>query len=629
MSPRSHAKRGRTESSTEMLPDASTPTPTPTATAVTDRVPTTPDARWFAETVSCRAACPVGTDAAAYVRAISERRFSDAYDIARAHNPFPSICGRVCSAPCERACRRGVIDAPVAIRALKRSASNHAGAERHDRSRWHVAHGPVPRATGPSIGIVGAGPAGLAAAYALRLAGCAVTLYEADATAGGMLRAGIPAFRLPRDVLRAEVDAILSLGISLVSSCEIGRDRSLEELLFLHASVLITVGCRRGRSASVPGSDLPGVMRAVDVLRAINGDATTMVRTPVVVVGGGSVAFDAARVARRSAHWDDVHTALDAARLAARRTTSSVQLIAPEAAPRLAVPREELREADVEGVRVRAGMGIRAINGTTHVESVTLAPIARLRDDDGRFRPQFAEGRDEVVPASTVIFAIGQESDTDFVAPDLDVGRTAWGGIPCDRDGRTRHARLYAAGDVATGPRDVILAVAAGQRAARTILQDLSVRSARTVAPARQSAEPAMEPSSAESVGTTPRSWQVGVPHRVWTGYDVIARRVLPVLPLAERQMHDEVERVLRDDDAVAEATRCLHCDAHVMLDAARCVACALCVDVCPYGCLALLPHGADTFALSLDETACIRCGLCIDRCPPGALSLERVVVHE
>ena len=137
-----------------------------------------PDAAWFAATVSCSAACPVGTDAAGYVQAIAAGELELAYDLARAHNPFPSVCGRVCSAPCERACRRGVVDAPIAIRALKRVVSEQFGADGLQTSRWHDAHGVVPRATRPSVGIVGAGPAGLAAAYALRLAGHAVTVYE-------------------------------------------------------------------------------------------------------------------------------------------------------------------------------------------------------------------------------------------------------------------------------------------------------------------------------------------------------------------------------------------------------------------------------------------------------------------
>ncbi len=583
------------------------------------------DASWFEATVSCTAACPVHTNAAGYVQAIGDGRLEDAYDLARAHNPFPSVCGRVCSAPCERACRRGVVDAPVAIRALKRVVSERFGAEQETMSRWHRAHGPVPPATRPSVGIVGAGPAGLAAAYELRLAGHAVTLYERDPQAGGMLLAGIPAFRLPRDVVRAEIAALLSLGIDLVPNCRVGVDRSFAELQAAHAALLITVGCSLGRSLPLPGAELPGVVRAVDGLREVNAGSLGGLEAPVLVIGGGSVAFDAARSARRTAVTPEAQTALDAARVASRATTAPVVLIAAEKTAAMPVPPEELHEAAEEGVIVRGGMGVRRIGGEGRVEYVVVAPIKSLHDELGRFRPTLQDGHDETIPVRTVILAVGQQSDVSFV--DEAVAATApglldtpWSGIRAAADGRTAHARVYGAGDVITGPRDLIDAIASGQRVARTICADLSND---IVAPEDVVVESEMRPSR-----------RIDLDRRYWSGYDALSRRVLPVLPTSVRAQNDEVERMLDLSDAQREASRCLHCDSHIMLDAARCVACGLCVDVCPYGCIALVgtvqndavsPSAADLFALTLDERACIRCGLCVDRCPANALELASV----
>ncbi len=618
-----------------------------TSSAVTLGV--VPDAQWFETTVSCTAACPVGTDAGRYVVAISEGRDADAYDLARAHNPFPSICGRVCSAPCERACRRAVIDTPIAIRALKRVVAEQYGVEASGQSRWHRAHGIVPPATLPSVGIIGAGPAGLAAAYELRLAGHAVTVYERDARPGGMLVAGIPAFRLPRDVVADEIAAIIALGVMLELGCTVGRDVPVDTLWTRHAALLVTVGCSRGRALAIEGAELPGVARAVDVLRAVNvptetsraagatGSAVDSATAPsgaVVVIGGGSVAFDAARIARRTAGIPEGvgssgQTALDAARMARRTSTQPVILVAPEPRHELPVPHEELEEAEREGVTIRAGTAVRRIVGVTHVEQVVFAPVLRLRDADGRFNPQVADaaaGTDEIVSASVVILAVGQEADTTFLPDVSALARGPWGGLATSSEGRTAQPRLYAAGDVASGPRDLIDAVAFGQRVARAIHEDLA------------------PDAVAISIAGHTAAWQPGAPdadpphfviqppsHRYWSGYDRVSRTPLPVLSPEVRTFSGEVEAVLSPDDARREAGRCLRCMEHVLLDAGRCITCGGCVDVCPYGCISLVPLTASTgidsaasFVLTLDEHSCIRCGLCVARCPTAALSIAR-----
>src|SRR5512132_643105 len=216
--------------------------------------PRVPDARWLWENEPCRAACPVHTDAGGYVTAIAEGRYRDAYLIARAPNPFASICGRVCAAPRAPACGRGTVDAPIAIRALKRFVTERFGVESFAATAvWHEAHGPVSPAAGPSVGVIGGGPAGLSAAHDLRLAGHPVTVYEAQDRLGGMMVLGIPEYRLARPLITREVEAILELGVDARTSCRVGTDVSLEGLLDEHAALFLAVGTGRGRDLDIPG----------------------------------------------------------------------------------------------------------------------------------------------------------------------------------------------------------------------------------------------------------------------------------------------------------------------------------------------------------------------------------------
>ena len=260
--------------------------------------PVTPDARWLWENEPCRAACPVHTDAGGYVTAIAEGRFSDAYQIARAPNPFPSICGRVCAAPCETSCRRGTVDAPVAIRALKRFVSERYGVESFGgATEWHRGHGEVPAAGTTSVGIIGGGPGGLAAAHDLRLAGHQVTVYEGEQRLGGMMVMGIPEYRLPRALIDRETEAIVSLGIDVELGCRIGRDLTFEQLLERHDAIFMCVGAGRGRDLNIPGHELDGTVSAIEFLLNVNRGFRVELGESVVVVGGGNVAFDAARTA--------------------------------------------------------------------------------------------------------------------------------------------------------------------------------------------------------------------------------------------------------------------------------------------------------------------------------------------
>ncbi|MHB1091136.1 MAG: FAD-dependent oxidoreductase [Ilumatobacteraceae bacterium] len=590
-----------------------------------------PDAKWLWENEPCRAACPVHTDAGAYVTAIAEGRFRDAYMIARGPNPFPSICGRVCAAPCETACRRGKIDAPVSIRALKRFVSERYGVESFaGASAWHEGHGPVPEATGPSVAIIGGGPGGLAAAHDLRLAGHPVTIYEAESRLGGMMVLGIPEYRLPRPLIEREIEAILELGVDVRLNCRIGDDVTFDELLAQHAAVFVCVGTGRGRSLDIPGNDLDGVFKAVEFLLNINRGFRVDLGERVVVVGGGNVAFDAARTSLRAAAGDETTplpialgndtdedarrgliTTLDAARAAIREGVLSVTVVALESFAEMPAALEEIEEAESEGIEIVYRRGPHRIIGNGRVTGLETIDVVSVFDEQHRFAPVFADGTESIIPADTVILAVGQTPDVDFLGTNT-LERNRFGGTAVDASLRTSHPRVWAGGDVAFGPRNLIDAIADGRKAAASI----------------HTALVGMPVSSPTGV----RIELIAKPNfrRMATGYDAIARVGIPSVPNERRIGFAEVETGYDEGQAVLEGLRCLRCFENIMLRPDLCILCGLCVDVCPTNCISIVRadhagHGtAAQSALLLDELLCIRCGLCINRCPPSAL----VMVH-
>jgi formate dehydrogenase (NADP+) beta subunit len=593
--------------------------------------PAIPDARWLWENEPCRAACPVHTDAGAYVTAIAEGRYRDAYLIARAPNPFASVCGRVCAAPCETACRRGTVDAPISIRALKRFVTERFGVESFAANAvWHEAHGPVPPADGPSVGVIGGGPAGLSAAHDLRLAGHPVTVYEANDRLGGMMVLGIPEYRLARALIAREIDAILELGVEARTGFRIGTDATVPELLERHAGLFVAVGTGRARDLDLPGHELDGILRAVEFLLNVNQGFRVDLGERVVVVGGGNVAFDAARTALRAAARDEraaepaddvpseddarraMTTTLDVARMALRSGVRDVTVFALESPDEIPADPEEIAEAEREGITIVYRRGPHRFVGETHVTGLETIAVESVFDPQGRFAPTFRPGTQEITPADSVILAVGQAADLDLLAG-VEVELNPNGTVRVDAGTlRTSHPRIWAGGDVAKGPRNLIDAVADGSRAAGSIHATLSASGAASTldVPVR--------------IDLRPRPGF----RRLDSGYDAITRVEVPTTATERRIGFAEVEVGYDDAQAQREALRCLRCFDNIMLAPELCILCGLCVDVCPTNCITITRAdriGAGTrsqSALLLDEDHCIRCALCVNRCPPGALSM-------
>ncbi|MDX2044400.1 MAG: FAD-dependent oxidoreductase [Acidobacteriota bacterium] len=611
--------------------------------------------------ISCQVACPVHTDARGYVRAIADGRFEEAYLIARGPNPFASICGRICGAPCEAACRRGKVprvdddgrfvanDRPVSIRALKRFACDQAGPEARPTGEVLEAiqsfvpfvaanteeiaallnsclDGRIAKANGERIAIIGAGPAGLAAAHDLALLGFAPVVFEIEPVAAGMLAVGVPAYRLPRELIQKEVAVIEALGVEIRCGVTIGRDISFAELRRDFAAVLIAVGAKASRGLGLPGENGPRVFGGVDLLRAVSLGERLDIGGNVVVIGGGNVAYDVARTVVRQIAYD---TARTAARLAG---TARVHLVSLESLEEMPADTVEIMEGDEEGVERHNGWGPVEIlrDGEGKVCGTRFRKCVRVYDADRKFAPLYDDQIMEVIPCDTVLLSVGQAPALKFLEDgggDIEMMRPGWPKVDPARLTTTGKG-VFVAGDLAHGTRLLIDAVASGKAAARSIYQFVT---GRTLAADSVSAHNILEH------------------YRRERGYESLRRTAVPVIHPEERLHHPDnvVETGYTREQAMREASRCLDCGVTPVFDGERCVLCGGCADVCPTECLKLvsldslqlngdlaaaiqnsLGDGAElseNSAILKDEDRCIRCALCAQRCPADAISMERI----
>ncbi len=470
----------------------------------------------------CQAACPLGTEAWRYVALLEKGDYDGAYQALRQPNPLPSVCARVCNHPCEEKCRLGTTgEAPVAIRALKRFVTDRADPATYEPAR-------AADADGKKVAVVGAGPAGLAAAHYLSLAGHHVTIYEAEAKPGGMLVAAIPAYRLPRDVLAAEIDALLDDNVTLELNTALGRDVTLDGLQGDgYDAVFLALGAHRSRKLDVPGEEAEGVYPSMRFLKAFNLHGESLARGRVGVVGGGNSAVDAARVAVRQEGVENVT-------IFYRRTRDEMPAYDEEI--------EAVLDEGVELVTLVSPVEVEHAEGCLAAVKFIKNELG-ARDASGRRRPVAVAGTEYVAPLDTLVVAISEEPETEGVGPD--VGVTKWGTVETNpKTFETNRPGVFAGGDVVRGPNTVVEALADGKNAAAVISryfrgEDLTV-------PAQVRLPEIYVPPAEEAEEETPAAARAAMPHLE-----------------AEKRTGNfaEVELGLTEGAARCEARRCLRCD--------------------------------------------------------------------
>ena len=604
---------------------------------------------WLQCNIECQEGCPVNTNCRGYLMLAAEGRFEEGYILARDPNPVAAICGYVCSAPCEKACRRADIDKPLSIRAMKRFLVD-----------WHYGNNlpdtvEVAPPTGKSVGVVGAGPAGLTVAKELASYGHEVHVYDALPSGGGTTLIGVPAFRLPRDVIELDVNWVAKHGAQFHYNVEVGRDITLDQLRERHDAVVVAAGCMYPVAMNIRGEELDGVIYGVDFLKRANLGEEQWVGEHVVVVGGGYTAMDSSRTALR---------------LGAKTSTIAYRRGPDE----MVVDEEEQHETRFEGVTFEffsspvevLGDGNGKVRGMVF-QRVRLGPP----DATGRRSPEPIPGSEFTVPCDMVIPCTSQASDNNVLGEygaklnrHLGVTDTrslveggsvsSWrtaplnGTTPQRPDGTKYNALkfdlqrgyvatnadtfqtnvdgIFACGDFVTGPATIIEAAGRGRRTARAVdrwllgvrgdeLEELPVINRAVVTQALE--------------------------HDMPDKYEAIERQHVPMAPPEMRRDFTSLVEVGYDTrSAIAEGSRCLQCNHNINIDGPRCILCGLCADVCPEGVIYMIDKaqvGGDDpeielfqswprgIAMVIDEERCIRCNLCVERCPTNCITMDRL----
>ena len=477
----------------------------------------------------CRATCPIHVNAQGYIALISVGKFEEALALIRQKNPFPGITGRICTHPCESVCRRKDVERAVAIDGLKRFVSDLEKEDKTDLT--------VPEENGKKVAIIGAGPAGLLAAFDLRKMGYTITIFEALPVAGGMLAVGIPEYRLPRTVLNKEIGYLLQMGVELKLNTPIGSTLTLQDLKAKgYEAIFIATGAHQGRKLGLEGEESQEI-HAVDFLRKVALGESVKIGEKVVVVGGGNAAIDAARTAFR--------LGVKEVTIAYRRTRAEMP-----------AQEEEIEEAEHEGIKIEyltAPTRLLIENGQIKGMECIRMELGDL-DESGRPRPVPIPGSEFIIKADTIIPAISQSSDLSFLSENDRIKTTRWGGIEADPlTLETSVKGIFAGGDAVTGPQTYIDAMGAGRKAAISIDRYLKGEDLR---------------AGREEEGPQKDYIKVDI-----DGVEYRERALNTAIPLTKRRSFNEVSLGLREEDVIREAERCLQCGG--------CSECLECIKAC------------------------------------------------
>jgi NADPH-dependent glutamate synthase beta subunit-like oxidoreductase/coenzyme F420-reducing hydrogenase delta subunit/NAD-dependent dihydropyrimidine dehydrogenase PreA subunit len=530
----------------------------------------------------CRAACPAHTDVQAYVGLIAQGRYTEAFEVITAPNPIASVCSMICHHPCEQACRRCGVDEPLAVRHLKRFAIEKSLDYRRARRKL------VQKTRGKSVGIIGSGPSGLTAARDLADFGYNVTVYERHPVLGGMLASAIPPYRLPREVLKEDIDDVVSKGIEVKTNCEIGKDVKLDDLTKKHDAVLIAIGLSQSRSIPIPGVDGPGVMLAIPFLTDVSFGKKPALGKKVLVIGGGNVAMDVARTCRRLGVKD-------------------VNMVCLESAEEMPAWKWEVDEAVEEGITINHRWGPKAVKREgDQVLGLEVKKVKSVFDASGRFNPAYDESQTTLLDADTIIITIGQMSNLSFLK-DSPVKVDERGRVEWNQATQMSSAKgVFLSGEVVTGPGSAIAAVANGHRAALAIHLFCQGEAIEGRLPAQEKEKIAQLP--ADVVAKIDKESRQKIKH-------------LPPETRCDTMLHFEIG--YDEQEALKEAGRCRGCGGGAVVDPKKCMACLTCMRICPYGAPVV------TSVSEIRPEYCQACGLCAPECPGQAISMVSYDVRE
>jgi NADPH-dependent glutamate synthase beta subunit-like oxidoreductase/Pyruvate/2-oxoacid:ferredoxin oxidoreductase delta subunit len=538
-------------------------------------------------TAPCNEACPAGEDIVRYMILMREGNMQEAYELLIQENPFPAVCGRVCYHPCEQVCNRGEYDEAIGINKIEKAIGDFG------------LRLPLPQAVKErkkeKIGIIGSGPAGLTCAYHLARMGYQVTVYEAMTEPGGILRLGIPEFRLPKEILRQEIERIKALGVEIITNTAVGKDVAFAKLASQHDALFVAAGAHRNRRLNVSGEEASGVLSGLEFLQDINLGKKPIIGPRVAIIGGGNTAMDAARCALRRGAQPIVYY---------RRTRQEMPALA-----------EEIEDTLREGIDIKfltAPVRVLEEKGTvTGMECVKME--LGEPDSSGRRRPLPIEGSNYTIELETIIAAIGEECDLSFLPKEIT--EDGWA-IKIDELGRTSAEKIFAGGDAADQPRTVAHAIGSGKKAAIAIdaylqgidlgdkLDNLRIGEKGTLSIQRY-INPAKPPDS-----------QVVTIDDINLDYFTHVPKVEPeVRSIDDYKDNFEEEKIgYIDENAIKEACRCFNCG--------TCNQCDNCFTVCPDVAIRR-DHKSNRYRINYNY--CKGCLVCVHECPRAAMTFKEV----
>lgn len=532
----------------------------------------------------CMEACPAGVDVPRYIRAVKLRKYDEAVAVLREKIPFPIVCADACFAPCEDLCAYSQFGDPIAIRALKRAAIDKGG------ERWKSNKKVAPK-TGKKIGIIGAGPAGLTAAYYLVSQGHEVTVYDVFSKPGGMMRYGIPKYRLPEERLDKDIKDILEWGVTFKGNTTVGKDISLDQLKKDFDAIFVASGANGSTKIPLEGAEKKGILWGWDFLRDVELGKAFDFKGDVIVVGGGNVAIDVALTAKRLG-------------------AENIHLYCLEKREEMPAHVWEISRAEEEGIFIHNSWGPKKVLGDKKVKGLGLVRCTSVFDDEGIFNPTYDEEITDKMEANYIILAVGQKADLGFVERQKNININEGRIEVEEKTLDTGEKGIFAGGDVVSGPDSIISAIAHGRKAAASIDKYLGGQG--------DISEEFATPEEGVLITEFVR--------------EVKPRSQMPLLGLKERSTSfEQVERGLSEEQAIAEAKRCLDCDARmfeVVVYAENCKECGYCDEVC----------GLDIFVPTdyfnsrgyrpvevKDSKRCVGCLQCFYVCPDYAIDIREL----